>query len=211
MAIAASRERSRRHRPRDWLRHSDFRIFRAQVYGSRMNEREVEEAYRAYAPHVYARCVRIIRNREAARDVTQEVFLRCFRDRSSLRPGRELLAWLYRVATNLCLNLLRASKVRAVAPEEHAGTETATEAVMTPAAGRQELRELLAGLDARTQAIAIHVYVDGMTQTEAAKVAGVTDRTVRNSLTRFLKHARKVLGLAEEEDCHGAVSVRART
>ncbi|HEY6475683.1 MAG TPA: sigma factor [Polyangia bacterium] len=69
-----------------------------------MTEAEVAQAYRDYAPAVYARAHRILREREAARDVMQEVFVRCFGYRPSVASERELLAWLYRVTTNLCLS-----------------------------------------------------------------------------------------------------------
>jgi RNA polymerase sigma-70 factor (ECF subfamily) len=169
-----------------------------------VDEGAVFESYRDYAPAVYARCVRILREREAARDVTQEVFVRCHRERARLRPGRELLAWLYQVATNLCLNSLRHDKVRASA----LGRDGAS-AVSDPVApGQRLVLELLAGLDPRTQAIAIYVYVDGMTQPEAAAVAGVSDRTVRKCLTRFLEHGRNALGLAAKEQDDETLSLR---
>ena len=169
-----------------------------------MDDRGVFESYRDYAPAVYARCVRILRDREAARDVTQEVFVRCYRERARLRPGRELLAWLYQVATNLCLNSLRHDKVRAAAlGRDGAG------AVSEPVApGQRLVLELLEGLDPRTQAIAIYVYIDGMTQPEAAAVAGVSDRTVRKCLTRFLEHGRTALGLGAKEQDDATLSLR---
>jgi RNA polymerase sigma-70 factor (ECF subfamily) len=153
-----------------------------------VNERAVGEAFRCYAPAVYARCVQLLRDRDAARDVTQEAFVRCVRERASLRPGRELLAWLYRVATNLCLNQLRDGRVRAAGPLDE--VEATTD---PPGPNRQLVARALAGLDERTQAIAIYVIVDGMTHAEAAEVAGVTDRTIRNCLARFRAHARAAL------------------
>jgi RNA polymerase sigma-70 factor, ECF subfamily len=169
-----------------------------------VDERTVFESYRDYAPAVYARCARILRDREAARDVTQEVFVRCHRERARLRSGRELLAWLYQVATNLCLNSLRHDKVRAAALGRDGGA-----GVSDPVApGQRLVMELLAGLDPRTQAIAIYVYIDGMTQPEAAAVAGVSDRTVRKCLTRFLEHGRQALGLAAKEQDDATLSLR---
>lgn len=174
------------------------------MYSFQVDDQFVFESYRDYAAAVYARCVRILRDREAARDVTQEVFMRCHRERARLRRGRELLAWLYQVATNLCLNSLRHDKVRAF---EHACDGTAPTTDPT-APGQRLVLELLTGLDPRTQAIAIYVYLDGMTQPEAAAVAGVSDRTVRKCLTRFLCHGRKKLGLEKQEHDDATLSLR---
>jgi RNA polymerase sigma-70 factor, ECF subfamily len=167
-----------------------------------MDEGDVHRAYQSYAATVYWRCRRLLRDEQAARDVTQEVFVRCFEKRIQLRPGRELLAWLYRVATNLCLNALRDGKLRgrvAAALSGHSDDSLPAGAVE----GRAEVGQVMAaleGLDARTQAVAIHVYVDGMTHAEVAEVAGVTDRTVRNCLVRFLAHGRRRLRINPQED-----------
>jgi RNA polymerase sigma-70 factor (ECF subfamily) len=157
-----------------------------------MTDAEVAQAYRDYAGAVYARALRILRDREAARDVTQEVFVRCFGHRGALPRGRELLAWLYRVATNLCLNALRDGKLRGRADRDAA--RWAPAAVAPEGPSRRGLWDLLAGLDARTQAIVVLVHLDGMTQAEAAEVAGVSDRTVRSCLTRFGESVRARLG-----------------
>jgi len=156
-----------------------------------MDDAAVAEAFRAYGGAVFRRCRRILRDPEGARDVTQEVFVRCFDRRGRLRHGRELLAWLYRVATNLCLNALRDGKLRRDADRRLApGAPAATE---QPEA--RLLWDLLRDLDERTQAIVIYVHIDGMTHAEAAEIAQVTDRTVRNCLARFQRTGRLRLGV----------------
>jgi RNA polymerase sigma-70 factor (ECF subfamily) len=157
-----------------------------------MTDADVANAYRDYAGAVYARACRILRDQEGARDVTQEVFVRCHGHHRRLPAGRELLAWLYRVTTNLCLNALRDGKLRARADRDAARIGPAASAPEGPA--RRGFWDLLGGLDERTQAVVIYVHLDGMTQLEAAEVAGVSDRTIRNCLARFQSHARARLG-----------------
>ncbi|MFL5306570.1 MAG: RNA polymerase sigma factor [Polyangia bacterium] len=158
-----------------------------------MDEPAVDEAYRLYAASIWRRCASIVRSEAAAMDITQEVFVRCLRHHRKLRPGRELLAWLYRAATNLCLNELRALRIRARG--EPAGEVEPSDFREPEAAARLLTGEVLKGLDRRVQEIAIYVFVDGMTHAEAAEVAGVSERTVRNCLSRFLAHGRERLGL----------------
>src|SRR5204863_6032176 len=154
-----------------------------------MDDAAVAEAFKVYGGAVYRRCLRVLRDPEGARDVCQEVFVRCFDRRERLRHGRELLAWLYRVATNLCLNALRDGNFRREADRRLA---PASPAATEPAETRL-LWDLLHDLDERTQAIVVYVYIDGMTQAEAAEVAQVTDRTVRNCLARFQRTGRQRL------------------
>lgn len=162
-----------------------------------MEESEVDEAYRLYASAIWRRCVTILRSEAVALDITHEVFIRCVRHHRKLRKGRELLAWLYHAATNLCLNELRDRRRGDALPLDSVVAEIeATEPREPEAATRLLTADVLRGLDRRTQEVAVYVFVDGMTHAEAAEVAGVAERTVRNCLSRFVAHGRERLGLA---------------
>ena len=50
---------------------------------------------------------RMVRNREQAEDLAQEVFLRVYRAREDYIPSAKFTTWLFRIATNLALNSLR--------------------------------------------------------------------------------------------------------
>jgi RNA polymerase sigma-70 factor (ECF subfamily) len=50
---------------------------------------------------------RMVRNREQAEDLAQEVFLRVYRAREDYVPSAKFTTWLFRIATNLALNSLR--------------------------------------------------------------------------------------------------------
>ena len=50
---------------------------------------------------------RMVRNREQAEDLAQEVFLRVYRAREDYEPSAKFTTWLFRIATNLALNSLR--------------------------------------------------------------------------------------------------------
>src|SRR5947208_7681508 len=47
---------------------------------------------------------RMVRNREQAEDLAQEVFLRVYRARENYVPSAKFTTWLFRIATNLGLN-----------------------------------------------------------------------------------------------------------
>jgi RNA polymerase sigma-70 factor, ECF subfamily len=50
---------------------------------------------------------RMVRNREQAEDLAQEVFIRIYRAREEYVPSAKFTTWLFRIATNLALNSLR--------------------------------------------------------------------------------------------------------
>ncbi len=57
-------------------------------------------------------CYTFCRDREQAEDLTQEIFLRVFRNAASYRPVAKFTTWLYRVAANLCINESKKARLR---------------------------------------------------------------------------------------------------
>ena len=53
---------------------------------------------------------RMVRNREHAEDLAQEVFLRVYRARADYVPSAKFTTWMFRIATNLALNAVRDTK-----------------------------------------------------------------------------------------------------
>jgi RNA polymerase sigma-70 factor (ECF subfamily) len=157
--------------------------------------RTASELYRTYGPVVYRRCLRLLKDPDAAQDATQEVFLKLVRDMPRLQERETVLPWLYRVAMNYCLNERRNATRRGgdrgddVDPElDLASTESAD---IYP--DRALAQSVLARFDTATQAIAIGVIVDGMDREEVAEALGVSRRTVARKLDRFLDNARKYI------------------
>jgi len=157
--------------------------------------------YRTYGPVVYRRCVRLLRDRELARDATQEVFVQLVRQWVRNDEPETVLAWIYRVATNHCLNLLRTARRHreqslelAPAPVDGAASSAATSALEPQ---RLVAQQVLSKFDATTQAVAVGVLVDGMEHEELARVLGISRRTVSRRLDRFLSAAREFLAGGE--------------
>ncbi|MDD7942108.1 RNA polymerase subunit sigma-70 [Actinomycetospora lutea] len=63
-------------------------------------------------------CYRMLANYEDAQDLTQETFLRAWNKRESFQGRATLRTWLYRIATNACLDFLEKRKDRAPVPFE---------------------------------------------------------------------------------------------
>lgn len=90
--------------------------------------------------------------------------------------------WLFRIATNHCLNELRSRGVRARTPPQLIGMTTAN--LEDTMAARNDAQRFLERLPPRARAIAWLTYVDGMLQQEVAETLGVSRRTVVNYLNQ---------------------------
>jgi RNA polymerase sigma-70 factor (ECF subfamily) len=147
------------------------------------------DLYRAHGPAVYRRCLRILKEPEAARDATQEVFVKLIRDMTKLEDRETVLPWIYRVATNHCLNQRR-NVSRRGEDLDAPPLELAASADHDALPDRQLVQGILSRFDVATQTVAVGVLVDGMEQEEVAAALGLSRRTVARKLARFLDLAR---------------------
>jgi RNA polymerase sigma-70 factor (ECF subfamily) len=148
----------------------------------------LDTLYRQLAPLVHARARRIIGME--ADDIVQETFVKLMRANPD---DSQLTAWLYTTATNLCLDRLRHLARRdpawQTAVADHASRPRDAESLL---ASHEACRRLLAGLPRRTQAVAVLVCFDEMTQDEAADLLGVSRRTVAEDMRRVRELAARL-------------------
>jgi RNA polymerase sigma-70 factor (TIGR02960 family) len=64
---------------------------------------------------LHVHCYRMLASFDEAEDAVQETFLKAWRGRSGFDGGPQFRAWLYRIATNVCLDMLRRSSRRTAA------------------------------------------------------------------------------------------------
>jgi RNA polymerase sigma-70 factor, ECF subfamily len=150
------------------------------------------EYYRLYGPSVYRRCLRLLRQPDLARDATQEVFVKLVRHMDRLADRESAVPWIYRVATNHCLNLRRNASRRGE-DGEMPELELADPGSSQHHGDQVLARQVLARFDASTQLVAVGILVDGMEQEELAAALGISRRTVARRLERFLARARQFL------------------
>lgn len=62
---------------------------------------------------LHVHCYRMLASFDEAEDAVQETFLNAWRGRSGFEGGSQFRAWLYRIATNVCLDMLRRNSRRA--------------------------------------------------------------------------------------------------
>jgi RNA polymerase sigma-70 factor (ECF subfamily) len=157
---------------------------------------DVEDYYRRYGPMVLRRCRYLLRDEDRALDAMQEVFVRLIRYRETLK-GSYPSSLLYRMATNICLNMIRDEKKSAVVNDEEALAKIAR---YDDAEERILASDLLDRIFERelasTREIAVMYYIDGMTLGDVAQEAGLSVSGVRKRLRKLQASAAN---LASEE------------
>jgi RNA polymerase sigma-70 factor (ECF subfamily) len=154
-------------------------------------EIDVEEYYKKYGPLVLRRCRFILKDEDLAYDAMQDVFVNLLKNANRLK-GDYPSSLLYKIATNVCLNMIRSRKKESV----NSGADILdTIASYDDSEDRIFAEDLLDKIFSRekatTREIAVMHYVDNMTLEETAREAGLSVSGVRKRL-RLLKEKAQI-------------------
>jgi RNA polymerase sigma-70 factor (ECF subfamily) len=153
---------------------------------------DVEQMYQRYAPMVLRRCRKLLRNEEDAVEAMQDVFVRLLTCKEQLH-GQYPSSLLFRIATNICLNIIRDRKLQM----SEAGEEMLAKIACSAGQEKKTLAEVILAHIFRcekpsTREIAVLHFVDGMTYREVAREINLSVSGVRKRLRDFRSRALKV-------------------
>ncbi len=158
-----------------------------------MQRRDIRTLFKQFAPMVVRRAFALLGNRADAEEAAQEVFIRVLKRPECFEDRAQVSSWLYRITTNYCLNLMRDRKRRReLLDQEDIGWTQCLRPGLEPTQ-MLALQKVLSEADPEQAQAAVYVYVDGMRQHEAAKLLGVSRRTVGNLLDRFRAWAQELM------------------
>jgi RNA polymerase sigma-70 factor (ECF subfamily) len=157
-----------------------------------VTEKKLTALYREYGPAIYWRCLKLLGDQAAAEDATQETFLRVHRYLEEGPDPDEPFRWIWRIATNYCLNEMRNRERR---PEPHADLPEVPQGTEVEAAlaDRDLVKRFIHMVDDKLRTVAWAHYVDGLEHVEAGKLLGISRKTVAHRLADFNQRARKIV------------------
>ena len=146
-------------------------------------ERDIREAVTKYSDMLYKICIVILCNEQDAQDAIQDTFCRYLEKRPEFRDEEHEKAWLIRVATNICRDMVR-FRLRhpKVCIDELEDSLAAPE-------HRETLRELLE-LPLKQKTVVYLHYVEGYQVKEIADILGITEGAVKMRLSRGREQMR---------------------
>lgn len=155
----------------------------------------LEALYRAYVQPLYGFIYQKVGNREAAEDITGDVFMKALTHLDLARGERSAVAWLYQVARHAVADYWRAGAgTRVTMLEEERLTRQGRP---LPDWARQaqaaaHARAVLDGLPDRYRAVLSYRLLEGLTVAETARRMGLSDANVKVLQHRALKHAAEL-------------------
>jgi RNA polymerase sigma-70 factor, ECF subfamily len=162
---------------------------------------------------------RMVRSREQAEDLAQEVFIRVYRAREEYVPSAKFTTWLFRIATNLALNSLRDHRHQKLEismdapltvdaedgdekPFEVADKHPTIEQELVEEDRKKMIRHAIEKLPEKQRAaVLLHKY-QGLDYSEIAKILSVSESALKSLLFRAYETLR--VELAPLVARHGA-------
>jgi RNA polymerase sigma-70 factor, ECF subfamily len=155
-----------------------------------------------YSRSVFRLAYRLTGNEFDAEDVVQETFLRAFKQLDSYESRSSFSTWMYRIAVNYSLDLIRARKrhaSRSTAPEEEdlldnvSSPDPGQERIYYSAQVRERLDYALGLLSDQERAAFLLRHYEGQSIEEIGAILNIGVSATKNSIFRAVRKVREAL------------------
>jgi RNA polymerase sigma-70 factor (ECF subfamily) len=131
---------------------------------------------------VFNVALRLLSDREDARDVTQVAFLKAYQNLARYDPRYEFRSWVYRIAVNESLNLLKQRNRLEPLDEDRESERRSPEQAAAGAQLRRQVQGALMGLKADYRVVIVLKHFLGCSYQEIGEILQVPEKTVKSRL-----------------------------
>jgi RNA polymerase sigma-70 factor (ECF subfamily) len=139
---------------------------------------------------VFSIAYHFLRDRSAAEEIAQDVFLQLYRTFAGLETDAHIKFWLKRVASHRCIDYVRQRKLRITVALDDAPEPSVSAEPGDPLLNRR-LRALVTSLPEKPRMVMVLRYQEDMMPEEIAKILEMPVRTVKSHLQRSLAMLRE--------------------
>ena len=172
----------------------------------------VEELFAAHHAEIYAYLIRMLRDPDLAADLTQDAFVKAYRNYDTLEKPENARAWLYQIAHRVALDHIRRQKIVRFLPwtGESRGAAPSTERLVMDAHLSGDMQRALARIPERQRAALLLAELHDLTGLELAAALGVSHVAARALLTRARESLRQALAAEREAESRADAEADAR-
>ena len=155
-----------------------------------------DELYRRFAPRVFTLACRMTGSRSQGEDLLQEIFLLVYRKLGSFKGDAALGTWVYRLATNCCLDFLRSRqhKLEQASDELDEGLPPRGEGRRLTTE-RLDLERAIAQLPPGYRAAFVLHDVEGFDHAEVGRLLGIAEGTSKSQVHKARMKMRELLNV----------------
>jgi len=136
-----------------------------------------------YEKPLYNVALRMLRNPEDARDVTQTAFLKAYQGLEKYDPQFKFYSWIYRIAINESLDALRLRRREAdPVDDQHPADGPGPEDSLAAGAAERSLLDAIDGLKPDYRAVIVLKYFAERRYDEIGLILGIEEKTVKSRL-----------------------------
>jgi len=167
----------------------------------------VDALFNKHQHEIFAYLVRMLRDPELAADLTQDAFVKAYKNYDTLEKDENARAWLYQIAHRVALDELRRRKIIRMIPwtGEARGAAPSAERIAMDLRLSGPLERALASIPERQRAALLLAELHDLTGLELAAAMGVSHVAARAILTRARESLRRAL--AAEQDAERAAEL----
>lgn len=163
-----------------------------------------------YMKDAYFIALGLVGNREDALDLSQEAFIRAYRNIKHVRPDRRFFPWFYQILKNLCVSHLRKRRHRQAGSldAEDCPEVAARDDCFCPdvVAGRNEMKDrvwrAIGKLDDKHREVIILRHFQNMSYDQIAEALHCNKGTVTSRLYYARKRLEELLGTGKGDSIH---------
>lgn len=161
----------------------------------------VETLFAKHHTEIYAYLLRMLREPELAADLTQDAFIKAYRNYETLEKPENARAWLYQIAHRVALDEIRRRKIIRFFPwtGESQGSAPSAEHLVMEAYLSGEMERALTRIPERQRAALLLAELHDLTGLELAAALGVSHVAARALLTRARESLRQALAAERNE------------
>ena len=165
----------------------------------------IEDLFARHHGEIYAYLLRMLRDGELAADLTQDAFVKAYRNYDTLEKPENARAWLYQIAHRVALDELRRRKIVRFFPwtGESRGSAPSAEHLAMDARLSGDLQRALARIPERQRAALLLAELHDLTGLELAAALGVSHVAARALLTRARESLRQALAAERAAEAAG--------
>ncbi len=147
-----------------------------------------------YEKAIFNYCLHVTKNLEEAKDVTQETFIKVYKNRKSIDTEKNIKTWIFTIATNTAYDLFRSKKRKKEISLDKEDETISTLKAYYPEEGlTSDVEKALSKINPEYKKVLILFYQQGFSYQEIADILSIPINTVKTHISRGKEQLKEKL------------------